>query len=205
VFKQESSATDISWSPEYLTIMGSLPSSKSLKYDLFDYIIIEDKKMYTYKWSDIKSISEKIYNKKVTYVSDVVEASGEDVLSLLSSITGEEIDIPEDDGYRYLHYTQKGRFVVPYEGKSYIFKGITDAKLIEDLPNGFIEKCKAIADGLKSGIFKIIDSNELAIIKTENEKIKKKSSILVDSSISAKDLVYGDRKHDDVIQIELGE
>jgi hypothetical protein len=168
-------------------------------------IIIEDKKMYTYKWSDIKSISEKIYNKKVTYVSDVVEASGEDVLSLLSSITGEEIDIPEDDGYRYLHYTQKGRFVVPYEGKSYIFKGITDAKLIEDLPNGFIEKCKAIADGLKSGIFKIIDSNELAIIKTENEKIKKKSSILVDSSISAKDLVYGDRKHDDVIQIELGE
>jgi len=57
VFKQESSATDISWSPEYLTIMGSLPSSKSLKYDLFDYIIIEDKNLFEKTW--IKSIRSK--------------------------------------------------------------------------------------------------------------------------------------------------
>lgn len=57
VFRQESSITDISWSPEYLTIMGSLPSSKSLKDDLFDYIIVEDKNLFERNW--IKSIRTK--------------------------------------------------------------------------------------------------------------------------------------------------
>ena len=57
VFKQKINNAEITWSPEYLTIMGKLPTYKSLKSDLFDYIIDEDKNLFEKTW--IKSIRTK--------------------------------------------------------------------------------------------------------------------------------------------------
>mgnify|MGYP001264933042 CR=1 FL=1 len=172
-------------------------------------VTVCDTTIKVYSWSEFKAISAKISGKEVVYVVDAMETTGDEVLELLYSSMSDDdkANQKETSSNSYLHYTQKGRFLVNFEKQEYVFKGITDIKPLSSLPPGFLENCLVIVEGLKNGTFAIIDETEKQqIIETYGLPLfsPKKSSILVDSGISAEKAASASGKSDGFIEIDIG-
>lgn len=176
-------------------------------------ITICDKTVKIYNWNQFNAITTLLQNKEVIYVTEVVETTGEEVLNVIYDSLSEE-DLGDQTslgtGEMYFHATCKGKVMIVYNGKEYTFKGIEDMRPLDSLPAGMLENCRTIIDGVKSGLFEIINEYERKAILEDNliqkEEKKKKNNMVVEKVISAKDLAAGVGRDDsdNATVIELG-
>lgn len=155
-----------------------------------------------YAIHDLSSIAQRLRHAKVIYVTEYVEVDGEEVVNILenmlesSSVVGDQTQI--DSGILYLHTTGKAKAYVPFKNKDYYFNGMYDFKQISDLPENFIEECRMVRDGIKSGLFAVVDEYKRSELEkkrdTENVFVTNKKRVAEDSKGGV----------DDPIEIDLG-
>jgi len=181
-------------------------------------ITICDKIVTVYSWSQTKTLKSILSGNNVIYVTDAVETSGEEVLQVIQESMTED-DLGDQtivaNEQLYFHTTQSGAMMVSYANKVYTFKGAGDLRKIQDLPEGLLENCSYVVDGMKSGLFEIVGEEEKNQILEEVNAKKtdfhnKKNNILVDSGVSASDAAEGKKGKfsakgsvDDPIEIDL--
>ena len=164
-------------------------------------VTICDNKVKVFDISDISGIQHEIANKDVIYVTEYVETSGNEIINLIeesyeSNSLGDQTEI--DDGILYLRTTGKSKCYVNFAGKDYMFAGMYDFKAISDLPENFAQNCKMVRDGLKSGLFEIVNEYKKREL---DEKRDSDNSVRI-AKKNAFDVSRG--SVDDPIEIDLG-
>jgi len=136
-------------------------------------ITICDKVVKTYPWSKIKDITSALEGKEVLYVSEAINVPGEHVIDFIiqdsqeSSNNHEQILLQDQE--LYIHSKTKIKVAANYNGKEYLFKGCRDFVSLSSLPEGMLEKCKMIVEGLKNGLLEIVNSEEKAFLEQQYE------------------------------------
>jgi len=145
-------------------------------------ITICDKTVKVYPWSKIKEISGILDGKEILYVSEILSVTGDEVIDLINESIGEEnigdqTSILETEFY--IHTKTKSKIMATYNGKDYLFKGCYDLRPINSLPEGMLEKCYIIVEGLKNGLLEIVGESEKNFLmqKYEEESIEAKDSL----------------------------
>lgn len=145
-------------------------------------VTICDKIVKVYPWSHIKEIGLALEGKDVLYVSEVLSVTGDEVIDLINNSIDEE-EIGDQtislESCLYIHCKTKSKVMATYNNKEYMFKGLYDVIPINSLPEGMLEKCKMIVDGLKNGLLEIVDENEKNFLsqKYEENFIAEKESL----------------------------
>ncbi len=164
----------------------------------FATIYFEDKKPYT--TNNVDDLKKLINNEKVLYVTEAIEAGAEEVINLynnlLNNYQSESFQsYTQNKQYGddlFLQYTGKGSIGINYKNDFYMFENKYDLKLIKDLPKNILVDCYEIKNGIANGVFSIVDEQEREeILQEKQQQDMKKSSVLVASNISAKDLASG--------------
>lgn len=136
-------------------------------------VTVCDKVVKVYPWSKLKEITLALEGKDVLYVSEVLAVTGGEVIDLITS-SYEEDEMGDqtllEESELYIHCKTKMKVSASYNGKEYLFKGCYDFRPITSLPDGMLEKCKMVAEGLKSGLLEIIDEREKALLEQQYEE-----------------------------------
>ena len=144
-------------------------------------------------FSNINQIYSIIGNNNVLYVTDAIETNTQDIVELVSELTGQEIIPPKivdkmDSTYvsigsniEYVHSVSIGPFDIPdlnsppEKYKSIIkFASRYDIKFFDDDFKAKIKKYPIINQCIKSGKLKIINENEKNMLFKERDKNQKK-------------------------------
>lgn len=164
-------------------------------------IIICDKTVKTYPFSMLGSIKKEISGKDVIYVSETIHTDGDSVIDFISEYIN-EYNPNFDSDEVYIRTTGKQKYSVGYNGKKILFSGMYDIKPVSSLPQGFVENCRTIINGIKDGTFEIITENEKYLIEQEkiNEDIEKERKYIKDEDFDSQP-----GSVDNPIEIDLSE
>lgn len=152
--------------------------------------------------TDIENLEYYLNGNEVIYVTEYIETSGEEVVDIIKNTyidtdtMGDQTQI--DSGILYLHTTGKSKVYVNYKNRDYLFSGIYDFKEVADLPDSFLDDCKIVRDGIKSGLFEVVDE----YTKKTLEKKKADDHTLIENKRKATADIKG--SVDDPIEIDLG-
>lgn len=163
-------------------------------------VTICDKVVKVFPWSKLKDITLALEGKNVLYVSEVIAVSGEEVIDLIAtSYNDEKLEDQTalEDSEFYIHCKTKMKVAASYNGKEYLFKGCSDFRPITSLPEGMLDGCKMIVEGLKSGLLEIVNDREKYLLEQQYQEdiiIKREESVRLE-------VVKGSL--DDPIEIDL--
>jgi len=130
--------------------------------------LVMDKVVKTYPFSFIRDIAKEIEGKEVVYVSETLASSGDEVIALVEELLESDNEESIQNGTLYLRVTTASKNLVKHGNLSFYFQGMYDFKPLSSLPSDFTETCKVVSDGLKSGLFEIV--NEQTKIYLEHQK-----------------------------------
>jgi hypothetical protein len=164
-------------------------------------VTICDQDVKIYDINDLQSIHDEISNKEVIYVTEYIEAGGDEIVQLIEdnfltqNYLGDQTEI--ENGILYLHNTKKTKMYINYMGKDYLFSGIYDFKCIDDLPENFVNNCRSVKDAIKSGDMEIINEYQKSQLEArkdvENIAKSKRHNKSVEKTLG-----------DDPIEIDIG-
>ena len=138
-------------------------------------VIVCDKQTREYSINDINSIAAAISGKEVYYVTSADMASGDEVVGLLSQITGKfpnpsEITTiqPTDEG-EFLHPSKNRQIIIiGTDGREFQFRGIFDFKRLSSVPPEVMES-EQMQMFLQSGVIEKVDAQRKKEIVSEFE------------------------------------
>ena len=162
-------------------------------------VSICDKTIRVYPINNFTQIQKELKDKEVSYVTEFVDTTGEEVLNIIEELflddyVGDQTGLENTE--LYLHVNNKGNYFVKHENKNYYFSGMYDFKNLKDLPENFVTDCQTISDGIRTGIFRIIDEEQKNEIEQKNKKIPVKKKQPTDSNSKG--------SLEDPIEIDIG-
>jgi len=133
-------------------------------------VTICDKTVKVYPWHKIQELRDILSGQDVLYVTSAVETTGEDVLDVISSsYSDEDIGDQTHPDTEFYIYCTKGILITAYNGKEYTFNS-RDFLPVWSLPEGILDKCKTVADALKSGLLVIVGESERDYLIQEKQE-----------------------------------
>lgn len=164
-------------------------------------------------FSEAADIFEFIGNKKVMYVTNVMNAGANDIIGLIKSMGIKTISAAEMSNNRYLHATEEGTV---YLREGVKFEGIYDCKLIDkdmktmllndDLMKKLLSigKLEIIGEVARRKIGKkhkkVLDKN----VENQKKSDDKLSSIIMDTRVDDWDGTINVNDHVDAVEIDMG-
>ena len=163
-------------------------------------VIVCDEQTREYSINDINSIAAAISGKEVYYVTSADMASGDEVVGLLSQITGKfpnpsEITTiqPTDEG-EFLHPSKNRQIIIiGTDGREFQFRGIFDFKRLSSVPPEVMES-EQMQMFLQSGVIEKVDAQRKKEIVSEFEvrtSERRKRQQAQEDSILVKDSTPG--------------
>ena len=93
--------------------------------------IIDKQEVREYKWTEMQDISDEVSGRKVLYITSLDSVSGDDIVELLSSQTGQQYTKPIRTGRKLLRATRPGTIIAPHHDEEYeplVFRSPVDFK-----------------------------------------------------------------------------
>jgi hypothetical protein len=166
--------------------------------------IVNDGKAEEIHISDLDAIRKRLARKKVTWVTNVSRASGDDVINLLEKFS-QQIDKQARSqprtGRMFMHSTGPGQLIITGDGVNLTFIGPLDFKDLATLPKDIMVRCHNLKRAIELGKIEVFDEADKSLIRAKYNKYLKKSdarekardqglsSILLDPSKKAADFV----------------
>lgn len=147
-----------------------------------------DKGLEKFAFDEVTDLPEFIGKNKVLYVTGAVEASAEDIISLIASVAPEDVG-SDDDGQYFLR--SKAKSVLHIEDIGITFNGPGDCKPVDEDLYELCESSFQLKQMIKIGKVEIINQRQMrkAVrecqkdIKRKDRLMKKKEEIELDSII----------------------
>lgn len=131
--------------------------------------LVEGKTVKVFPVSYVALISKEIEGKDVVYVSETLNTTGDEVISLLKEMSESDMAESISSGTLYIRYNQKSKCLVKHNGKSVYFEGKYDLKPLNTLPQGILESCPTIVNGIRDGTFELVNEQTRIFIQQEQE------------------------------------
>ena len=167
-------------------------------------------------FSNVETIRDILQNKKVYYVTNIVEADGNDIINLVYNIQNIEPPVVsihkpiEQNKDMFLHCKGEGTL---YIDETLKFEGKYDCKLFDNELKQRIENSSLLLRLLKSGKIELISVNLRKQLKIEwkqelnkKKELQKKVDAKLDEIIvsgSAHEVAAGKAYNDDVITLDI--
>jgi hypothetical protein len=122
-------------------------------------LLVDGNRCLVVPWTALSDIASVIRNKQVYYVTSAEFVPGQDVIDLLSEITGRSYEPSNEDmSRRFIRCVSPGKLVCRTTNGELVFEGPTDIKPLESLPDNALETSDNLRKCLEIGKVEIIDS-----------------------------------------------
>lgn len=164
--------------------------------------IYDDNGIKNIPFHDIRTLQKIAQNKKIQYITNVIETEASEIVNLVLNLSGEEgqnitppdidIHVPEKN---YLHSKSKGTLLINDIGIK--FEGLSDCKLFDDSMKDNIKKSPIMHSLIKKGTIEIIDEKRKNELITEWKNEMKKAQEKYSARDEALNNILMDEKVED--------
>ena len=177
-------------------------------------ILFTDNGPVSIPFSSASDLFNYVNSEKIMYITEVVEATPEDVINVAYSAMSETPAIDRGaPGATYLCSVFPGSVVIP--GVELKFENKYDIKILDEKLQQMIDNSVTLQSLIKQGKLKFINDNEKNIlfvdkkqnlkkeVERQNRKDKKLDSIIIEGKVEDWDGTIQDDEHDAIV-IDLG-
>ena len=171
--------------------------------DKKNILVCNGKNIDIYDFDDADIFLEDYKGKKCTYVTDVVETTIEEVVSLVEEIVGHDELQEADNKTHFIHSTREGTLLIP--DTNIALRGPGECKIFDHEMYKLVQDSFAIRQLIRKGILEIITNAQMKkIVKStrrENKKLfdrqqkskerkdRELDAMLVDTGVKAVDAI----------------